>query len=151
MFDLINGLPVHVLVIHAVVVLVPLTAIGAVAIVVKPAWRRTYGPLLTAIAVVATVLCPVATSSGEALEQRVGDPGQHAELGELLIWFMIPLTLLVIAMTWYARRDSTRLSGGLGKAVAAVTIVLAVATVGMVVWIGDTGAQAAWSGRIQAG
>ncbi|QWC83764.1 hypothetical protein KLP28_08895 [Nocardioidaceae bacterium] len=151
MFDLVNGLPVHVLVIHAVVVLVPLSALGAVAIALKSSWRRTYGPLLTGIALVATVLCPVATSSGEALQERVGDPGQHAELGELLIWFMIPLTLLIAAMTWYARRDSGRLSGGLGTAVAALTVVLAVATIGMVVWIGDTGAQAAWSGRIQAG
>ena len=36
MFDLINGLPVHTLVVHAVVVLVPLTALGTIALAVRP-------------------------------------------------------------------------------------------------------------------
>ena len=77
MFDLINGLPVHPLVVHAVVVLLPLATLGTIALVVRPAWRRPYGPLLVAIAAVATVLIPVATSSGEALEKHVGDPGEQ--------------------------------------------------------------------------
>ena len=42
MFDLINGLPVHPLVVHAVVVLLPLATLGLIAIAVRPAWRRTY-------------------------------------------------------------------------------------------------------------
>ena len=37
MFDLINGLPVHPLVVHAVVVLLPLAVIGTIAIAVSPA------------------------------------------------------------------------------------------------------------------
>ena len=71
MFDLINGLPVHPLVVHAVVVLLPLATLGTLAIAVRPAWRRAYGPLVVACAAVATVLIPVATSSGEALENLV--------------------------------------------------------------------------------
>ena len=153
MFDLINGLPVHVLVVHAVVVLTPLAALGAIAIALKPAWRVTYGPLLTLIALVDTILAPIASSSGEALEERVGNPGEHAELGELLIWFLIPLTLLIAAMVLAARRpDSSigkRLTGGPSKAIAGLAIVAAIATTGMVVWIGDTGARAAWADQIQ--
>ncbi len=48
MFDLINGIPVHPLVVHAVVVLLPLALLGTIAIAVKPAWRRPYGPLVVA-------------------------------------------------------------------------------------------------------
>ena len=81
MFDLINGLPLHPLVVHAVVVLLPLAVLGTIAIAVRPAWRLSYGPLVVAIAAVATVLIPVSTSSGEALEKRVGDPGNHAAAG----------------------------------------------------------------------
>jgi len=75
MFDLINGLPIHPLVVHAVVVLLPLAILGTVAIAVRPAWRTAYGPLVLGCAAVATALIPVATSSGEALEKHVGDPG----------------------------------------------------------------------------
>lgn len=81
MYDLINGVPVHPLVVHAVVVLLPLAILGTVAIAVRPRWRLTHGPLVVGAALVATVLCPVATSSGEELEHRVGNPGKHADLG----------------------------------------------------------------------
>ena len=36
----------------------------------------------------------MATSSGEALEERVGDPGEHAELGDTLVWFALALLIL---------------------------------------------------------
>src|SRR6476469_7636769 len=107
MFDLVNGLPIHPLVVHAVVVLLPLATLGTIAIAVRPAWRRTYGLLVVACAAVATVLIPVATSSGEALEKHVGDPGQHAELGDQLIWFAIPMLVLAAALWWLDRRSLT--------------------------------------------
>ena len=151
MFDLINGLPVHVLVVHGVAVLVPLTAVGAVAIAVRRGWRVTYGPLLTLISLVATILCPIATASGEELQQRVGDPGRHAELGEWMVWVMIPLTLLVAALTVIERRGpAERARGALGTGLAALTALVAVGAVVLVVLIGDTGARAAWEGRIQS-
>ena len=75
MFDLINGLPVHPLVVHAVVVLLPLAVLGTIAIAVTTGLAPPLRPLVVAAAAVATVLVPVATSSGEALEERVGDPG----------------------------------------------------------------------------
>ena len=104
MFDLINGIPVHPLVVHAIVVLLPLALLGTIAIAVKPAWRRPYGPLVVAAVAVSAVLAPVATSSGEQLEQRVGDPGKHAELGDQLIWFILPLLALTVALVWVDRR-----------------------------------------------
>jgi uncharacterized membrane protein len=108
MFDLINGIPLHPLVVHAVVVLLPLAVIGAILIAVRPPWRTTYGPLVLAVAGVATILVPVATSSGESLAVRVGDPGNHAHLGDQLIWFTIPLLILVLALVLLDRRDTRR-------------------------------------------
>ena len=43
MFDQINGLPVHVLVLHAAVVFVPLLALGAVVYALVPRWRPRMG------------------------------------------------------------------------------------------------------------
>ena len=64
MFDLVNGIPLHPLVVHAVVVLLPLAVVGTIAIVLRPSWRVRYGPLVVLAAAVSTVLMPVATSSG---------------------------------------------------------------------------------------
>jgi uncharacterized membrane protein len=111
-FDLINGVPIHPLVVHAVVVLLPLAVLGTIAIVVRPAWRLRYGPLVVAAAAVATALMPVATSSGEALEQRVGNPGEHAELGDQLIWFAIPLLVLAAAVIGLVTALQRRVTGG---------------------------------------
>jgi uncharacterized membrane protein len=113
-FDLINGLPVHPLVVHAVVVLLPLAVLGTIAIALRPAWRLPYGYFVVGAAAVATVLLPVSTSSGEALEERVGNPGEHAELGDQLIWFALPLLILLVAlvvMEWRRAREDAAVTG----------------------------------------
>lgn len=174
MLDLIGGLPLHPLVVHAVVVLLPLTVLGTVAIALRPSWRLTYGPLVVVFAVVATALVPVATSSGEALEERVGNPGEHAELGEQLLWFALPLLVLTLALVVLARRDRPR-PGGTGDtsgtsgasevrgragtsrgaarattAVAVLAVVAAVACGVQVYRVGDSGAEAVWSDQVGA-
>ena len=156
MFDLINGIPVHPLVVHAIVVLLPLALLGTIAIAVKPAWRRPYGPLVVAAVAVSAVLAPVATSSGEELEHRVGDPGEHAELGDQLIWFILPLLALTLALVWVDRRAATTatLAEGaerptttrskLPAVLAALAVVAALACTVQVYRVGDSGAKAAW-------
>lgn len=165
MFDLINGLPIHPLVVHAVVVLLPLGIIGTVALAVRPAWRKTHGWLVLGITAAATVLVPVATSSGEDLEKRVGDPGEHAELGDQLIWFALPLLVLVAALVYLDRRASLSAAdpvptgeGGEHTAggsralttVAVLAVVAAVAAGVQVYRVGDSGARAAWGDQVSA-
>ncbi|MBS2940073.1 hypothetical protein KDN32_20245 [Nocardioides sp. J2M5] len=152
MFDLINGLPVHPLVVHAVVVLLPLATLGTIAIAVRPAWRRPYGLLVVACTAVATVLIPVSTSSGEALEKHVGNPGEHAELGEQLIWFAIPMLLLAAAMWWLDRRAGAGRPAGAGvvRTVTVLAVVAALATTVQVYRVGDSGAKAAWGDQVAA-
>ncbi|HWJ83273.1 MAG TPA: DUF2231 domain-containing protein [Nocardioides sp.] len=157
MFDTIAGLPVHPLVVHAVVVLLPLAVAGTLAIVFVPRWRVSYGPLIVGAALVATVLLPVATSSGESLEEKVGDPGEHAELGEQLIWFAVPLLLLVGALVWLewrrTRSAATQQTDPapepvrarrMVQVVAVLAVVAALAAGFQVVRVGDSGARAAW-------
>ncbi|MPV39164.1 DUF2231 domain-containing protein, partial [Georgenia subflava] len=96
MFDLIDGLPLHPLVVHAVVVLLPLAAAGAVAIAVIPPWRRRFGVLVALVATAGTAMVPVATRSGEAFMLRQGAPaGNHQQLGGQMIWYALALTVLV--------------------------------------------------------
>lgn len=154
MFDLINGLPWHPLVVHAVVVLLPLAVLGTIAIAIRPAWRLAYGPLVVAFAAISVILIPVATSSGESLEKRVGDPGKHAELGDQLIWFAIPLLVLVLALVVLERRRAAGKPaigpGALPTIVAGLAVLVALANVVQVYRIGDSGAKAVWSDQVSS-
>jgi uncharacterized membrane protein len=150
LFDLINGIPLHPLVVHGVVVLLPLAILGTILIAVRPQWRATYGPLVVFFAAAATVLMPVATSSGEALEERVGDPGTHAHLGDQLIWFTLPLLVLVVALVAldrFHRPREARKGNALTTAVAGLAVVAALASGVQVYRVGDSGARAVWSDR----
>ena len=166
----ISNLPVHVLVVHAVVVLVPLAVLGAIVVSVWPAARRRYGWLVVGVAVVATASIPVATSSGEGLEHRLPRTAllqAHTRLGdELLVFVAAMLVFLVAFMVIHqrngvlARREGPgtmtapaglpQLTGPLrlvAGVLAALTIVLAVVSAVQVYRIGDSGARAAWADK----
>ena len=160
MFDTFNGLPLHPLVVHGVVVLLPLAIVGTVAIAVKPRWRHRFGLLVVGIAAVATLFIPIATSSGEAFEKRVGDPGKHADLGDQLIWFALPLLLLLAVLVFLDRRgrtegkwpapgEPTPRSGAL-TAVAVLAVIAALAAGVQVYRVGDSGARAAWGDKMHS-
>ena len=152
MLDLVDGLPVHALVVHAVVVLLPLAVLGTLALALVPRWRGTYGWLLVATTTVATALVPVATQSGERLERRVGDPGEHADLGEQLLWFALPLLALVVAMVVLHRAgqrpDAPAPHRAVVVGVAGLAVLAAVATAVQVYRVGETGARAVWGERV---
>lgn len=147
MFDTFNGLPVHPLVVHGVVVLLPLAIIGTIAIAVRPAWRATYGPLVAVIAVIGTAMLPIATSSGESLEKQVGDPGSHADLGDQLLWFTLPLVVLVVLLVLF---DRIGRQGGLMTVVAVAAVVAALVCGVQVYRVGDSGARAAWGDKVSS-
>jgi hypothetical protein len=150
MFDTINGIPLHPLVVHGVVVLLPLAILGTIAIALRPAWRRSFGLLVIAITVIGTILVPVATKSGEKFEKHVGEPGKHSELGDQLIWFVLPLLVLAIALVVLDRRAVANPGGGgvhgsgAVNVVAALAVLAAVAAGYQVYRVGDSGARAAW-------
>jgi len=159
MFDLINGIPLHPLVVHAIVVLLPLAMLGTIAIAIRPRWRVTYGPLVVGAALAATILCPVATSSGEELQKRVGDPGEHASLGESLVWFALVLVILSAALVYLQRRQDKAVAADASAAtskntvltvIAVLAVVAGLATTFQVYRVGDSGAKAAWQDAVTA-
>jgi uncharacterized membrane protein len=152
-FDVISGLPLHPLVVHFAVVLLPLAALGLVLLVIVPKWADRYG-LLTLLALAGgTVAAFVAKESGEALASHMGMPATHAAWGDQLPFLSVGL--LVLAVAWYVlhRRNS---SGGRPRS-AATTILgvlaalMALVVTGVTVLVGHTGAEAAWSGTAAAG
>lgn len=145
MLDTVFGLPLHPLLVHATVVIVPLAALSVLLSAVWPRFRAWagWGPL--ALAVAAVVLAPLSTSSGEQLEHRVGESSavqRHAQLGDMLIWWVVPLAVLAAALYWWHR--SNRAGRALAVAVAVLPVLVAVGTLVQVVLIGHSGAQSAW-------
>jgi hypothetical protein len=153
----IDGLPLHPLVIHAVVVLLPLAALGAVLIAVRPSWRRTYGIPVLLIAAVGVAAVPIATTSGEQLEGALPGPNPLIEIHEHRADMLLPYAiafLVLLAVAVLAERVGARAGDGGGVAVTTRTRVATVAAVlaallgivvaGLVVWIGDAGATSVW-------
>jgi uncharacterized membrane protein len=160
-FDTIAGLPLHPLVVHGVVVLVPLAAFLVIAAVVSPAVRRRAGILTPLLATAAFALLPIATQSGEAFFERLNEPDiaeGHADLGKGL-W---PWVLAVVVLAWIhwamtRRAEPPHTTGERAKgrptgavpAVAILAIVASVAATVQVVRVGDSGARAVWGTSVQ--
>ncbi|MDW6060315.1 DUF2231 domain-containing protein [Streptomyces sp. FXJ1.4098] len=157
----VNGLPAHVLFVHFVIVLVPLSALAVVVGAIWPSAARRMGVVLPLLALVTLVSVPVATQAGEWLEEHVDSNAlvrRHAELGDGLLPWAAGLFVLATAVWWTTRR-STSVEAAPGEQnraaaprsalvvrVAAVVLSVGVAA-GAVVdvyRIGDSGAKAAW-------
>lgn len=151
-FDLVNGIPVHPLVVHAAVVLVPLAALGVVAMALVPRLSRALGWLVVLTALGAAAASWVAKEAGEALEERVGEPGfDHADLGDVMPAFAAAL-LVAAAVLWLLDRTA-REGAGTGRrvlriAVAVLAVAVAVANVVWIYRVGDSGAKSVWTGRV---
>lgn len=148
MFDTIGGLPVHALVVHAVVVLGPLAGLLLIAYAAKPSWRRGLRWPTLALAAISAASAAVATESGESLEHRVGDPAyEHAEKGDLAaisVYLLLVAAVLIIFFLLRAGATATKLT-----AVGVVIAVLAAAFTCFAVFnAGHSGASSVWKGEV---
>lgn len=139
------GLPLHPLIVHATVVIVPTAALCVALAVFWPRFRAWAGLLPTGLAVLAVILTPLSTSSGEDLERTVARSKlvrEHTEMGGLLIWWVVPLAVLAALAWWLHRRRTT---GAVVRWVVPVlSVVVAAGTLVQVALIGHSGAKAAW-------
>jgi len=142
--DLINGLPVHPLVVHAAVVLVPLTALGAILMALIPKFSLRFGILVWIMAAVSVGAAVLAEKSGEEFAKRVGLPSKHAQAGELVKYYALAL-LAVTMIMWLLDRQSHGRRALSGKILAAIVIFVALAACYGVYLAGDSGARAVWT------
>lgn len=154
MFDLVNGLPLHPLVVHAVVVLIPLVLVAVFLMLIRRRWRRTLGWWVVLLALVVVPLSWVAEESGEALADRVGDPEVHAELGEtmpLVSAILFLAVLLFIGVDRLVDRgsvDSGSRTSGWVVVVGVLALVVAAAATVQVFRVGESGAAAVWEDQL---
>ncbi len=143
MFDTVLGLPVHALVVHGVVVLLPLMAIITAVVACVPRWRARAAWPVAVIDAGMVAMTLVARQSGEALQARLGAQvaQEHAAIGRNLIWFALALFLasLVVAVV----RGSQRATLG-----AVLAVVAGAFAIWWTVRVGHTGADALWKGIV---
>lgn len=149
-FDTVAGLPLHPLVVHAVVVLLPLAAIGAVLMVVWTRVGRRYGPVVVILGAVSVIAAFVAKESGEAFAERVGTPAEHEEFGTWLPWAALAFFAVLLAFWLVDRGIPLNRSRPAWVIVLGVVLILAsIGVLALTVVVGHTGAEAAWSGIVQ--
>lgn len=173
--------PVHPLVVHLAVVLLPLVALGAIVIVLSRRARRRYGSLLAVGAVVAAAATLGARFSGEALAGTTtagGTLGAHMFWGLIVPWPAVALAISVIGFLLTSRGGGAprtppapdggppagnahrsartasadegapgpRFGGPVQTTLGVLTVVLALASLAVVIVTGHLGATAVWLG-----
>ena len=152
--SVINGLPAHILLVHLIVVLAPLTAVLAIVSAVWPAARRRLVWLVLALALVVMVTTPLTTEAGEWLEHKVGESPAvetHAELGDTMLYFSIALLVAAALLVYlHVRESRATVNTVVAVVIAAVVVLASVATTVQVYRIGDSGSRAAWGDMVSA-
>jgi hypothetical protein len=150
----ITGIPAHALLVHAIVVLAPLTALLEILCAIWPAARRRLVWLVLAFAAVNLVLTPLTTDAGQWLlgqRRRVSAVLQtHAERGEWMIYFSVALLVVAIALVvlnWLTSRSNNPRTAAT-VFVAVLALAVGVSSIVTVVLIGDSGAHSVWGGAV---
>jgi hypothetical protein len=149
-FDKFMGLPLHVLVLHFAVVLLPLSATVTAAVFLRPEWRQKFAGPAVILNLGMLVLTFVTVQSGEALKDKLnpdnspkGPPSNdHEEYAQVLLWIMVALAVAA-AVAWFAGRTEGMLPAA-AMGLALVVGGLAVAAAAMTVVTGHTGSDAKW-------
>jgi len=150
--DLILGLPLHPLINHVVAVLLPLSAIGIILLIALPKLRPAYSNLLLVTTITSAIAGVIAENSGEALANRVGSPGVHAEQGERLATVIVLLAILYVAWFVIQKKGIKFRSADkvVKRSIEIGLVILAILSVILTIIVGHSGAAATWQDRIKA-
>jgi xanthine/uracil permease len=141
------GLPAHPLLVHLPIVLIPLAALGALALVAVPRWRKPFGPLVVGIAAVALVGVQLALGSGEALERHVEKSAilrRHTELADSMRPLMFLFFVLLLAFVLIDRKRPTWARQSVVVTIAVATVLSGGLTTARLAQVGHNGARATW-------
>lgn len=163
MFERFGDLPLHVLVIHAAVVVLPVSSLAAIVFALVPRWRWLLRWPVLLLGLGTAVLAYVAKESGEAFVAAMPDLGQlvreHQERGDLLFWYSLVFAVVSVAAFLVLGGPSALASGKGAKATrskplelvtSAALVVIGVLVIWQTIRTGDSGAKAVWDGQLPA-
>lgn len=154
--DTVQGLPTHILLVHAVIVLVPLGALGAALYAVVPQLRDHLRWVTLFVLTAGLASVPVATSAGENLQHDLEAKGQlggsaadavhrHAEWGDRVLWPTLITWLLYVLLVVVSKRRPAALPRAVAIAMSVGIVVGSVVAVTVVVLTGHSGSTAVWN------
>jgi uncharacterized membrane protein len=150
-----DGLPLHPLVIHATVVLLPVTALVLLLAGVWPRARRSFNVAPLVLSVLSAVLLAVTYQTGNNLKAEIGDTPLIARHEHLAHQLLIPVLGMVLAsfvveiVRRQGNRDQQPVRADSGSTVlvviaAVLAVVFAVGTAVQTARVGEAGARAVW-------
>ena len=144
-FDLILSLPVHPLVVHSAVVLVPIVALSALVMSYLPSFSRRYGKLVIALAVIAQLTLFIAKASGESFAERIGkEVERHQNFGDLAPWVTLPM-LILLFIRWRMDREGATVGSPLIRRLVSLGLILAAIAALVIIFLtGHSGAESVW-------
>jgi hypothetical protein len=155
----INGIPVHPLLVHAVVVFVPLGAASAILYAVVPRWRWLLRWPTLLLALGAVVFTRAAVLSGISLKNQkhftgvLGDRiATHQTWGQRLEWSVWVFAAVAVFAVWVlphvmplvGREDRVSPRASLVTVATVLLPIAAVVVLVLAVITGDAGARAVW-------
>jgi uncharacterized membrane protein len=156
-----NGLPLHPLIVHVVVVFAPLAGIGGIAYALVPSWRWRLRWPLVACAVIAAIAGIVAVQSGQDLEttrhlESLPELATHSSRGRFLRWVLLAFLVPTVLAAWQlggpspVAADGKARAGRTGAVAWALQLLLVAGAVTVLVCVfltGDSGARSVWGGQ----
>lgn len=152
LLDTFDGLPVHPVVVHAVVVLIPLTAVLAVLMVINSRFSRRFGPIVVALGFLSVAASVVAKESGEQLAKHLAATPTHVELGSRMP-LRAGLYFALLLVFWLMDRG---IPGNRRRPVRVIVLGVALALASVLICVqvyatGHSGAQGVWLQLLGAG
>jgi hypothetical protein len=162
----IDGIPLHPLVVHAAVVLVPLAALTFIFVGWNRSWRRAYYLPVTLLALAGGLAAFLADQTGEPLEESVRSAGEHVgehpEQGQTAMIFGMLLAGACVAVFLLHRfGDRIRERTGLDKKwrlpvdmdtiLYALVVPVALVAIFTMVVAGHSGAKLVWQNGEEGG
>lgn len=141
-------IPAHPLIVHAPVVLIPVTAFLSIFVVANRRLSRRFGPLILLSSGAAAVSALVASQTGKALQYELGyEVVQHANFGHRVWWFSLAAFVALLGL-WLIDRSSRRSRRFDGNLLAIAVLVFGLLATFWVIRAGHTGAELVWGGRL---
>jgi hypothetical protein len=139
------GLPLHPLLVHSAVILVPLVAISALVMSYLPSFSRRHGKLILIVALVAQVSVFLAKISGEALSEILDkEVEKHAQLGEIAPFVTIPMVTLIYLRWRMDRAGSSTGSVAIRRLTSVALVIASLASLVVIFLVGHSGASSVW-------
>ncbi len=145
---LLDGIPLHPLIIHLTVIALPFGSLILLASLFTKSFKR-YDKAILVVLIVGSVSAFLASISGRQLSDKIGVSLEHATAG-----FYVPIAATVMtvffAIVLWSRKlaINTPLARGTLVVFVAVSVLAAIATVVLTILAGHSGAELVWLPKI---